>query len=158
MKTIDKLLKEHPFFSDMQAEYVDLIAGCGRNIVFKPDEWLAREGDMADEFYVIRAGRVAIEAEFPGRGWVTLQTVDAGEIVGWSWVFPPYKWTFDLRARETVHVVALDGKCLRTKCQADKAMGYELMQRFSRIMAERLRAARLQMMDIYGDAPRISSC
>lgn len=152
MKTIDTLLKEHPFFWDMKPKYVDLIAGCGRNRVFKPDDWLAKEGDMADEFFVIREGRVAIETEFPGRGRVTLQTVDAGEIVGWSWVFPPYKWTFDLRARETAHVVALDGKCLRDKCDADKPMGYELMKRFSRIMAERLRAARLQMMDVYGNA------
>ncbi len=150
MKTIDVLLKEHPFFWDMENTYVDLIAGCGRNQVYKPDDWLAREGDMADMFYVIREGRVAVETEIPGRGRVVLATIGAGEIVGWSWIFPPYLWTFDVRVRQTAHVVALDGKCLREKCEADKAMGYQLMKRFSRIMAERLKAARLQVMDIYG--------
>lgn len=150
MKTIDILLKEHPFFWDMENTYVDLIAGCGRNLVYKADDWLAREGDTADKFYVIREGRVAVETEIPGRGRVVLATIGAGEIVGWSWIFPPYQWTFDVRVRQTAHVVALDGKCLREKCETDKAMGYQLMKRFSRIMAERLKAARLQVMDIYG--------
>ncbi len=77
---------------------------------------------------------------------------DGGDILGWSWLFPPYRWSVEARAVQQVRAIKLDGECLRGKCELDPAMGYELMKRFSQIMLQRLEAARLQLLDIYGKA------
>jgi CRP-like cAMP-binding protein len=63
---------------------------------------------------------------------------------------PPHKWHFDARAMEITRAIALDGKCLRDKCKEDHDLGYELMKKFSVLIAQRLEATRLQLMDIYG--------
>lgn len=151
VKTIADLLREHPFFEGMDEEDLGTIAGCGRIITFSAGSYIAREGEDADLFYVIRRGKVAIETFIPQRPPLVLQTLQAGEIFGWSWLFPPYKWTFDARAMDAdVHAIALDGRCLRGKCERDTRMGFDLMQRFARIMTERLQATRLQILDVYG--------
>ncbi len=150
-KHIDEILLEHPFFEGMNSDFVRVIAGCGINKLFHAEELLAREGKTADFFYLVRQGRLAIEMHTAGRGHLILQTQSDGDIVGWSWLFPPHLWNFDVRAMETSHVIALDGKCLRQKCEIDKALGYDLMKRFSQIMVERLRAVQVQVMDLYGN-------
>ena len=97
----------------------------------------------------MRAGRVAIELHAPGRGARVLQTVGPGEILGWSWLFPPYRWAFDARAVEEVRAVEFDGACLRKKCEADPVLGYALMKRFAGVFARRLQATRVQLLDLY---------
>ena len=149
MKDIRAELAEHPFFAGLAEDYLDTIAGCGKKDVFTPGTEIAREGTSADYFYLIRKGRVAIETYAGPRGIVRLQTLDDGDILGWSWLFPPYLWNFDARALQDVRTITLDGACLRGKCDADPALGYALMKRFARIMSERLRAARIQLLDIY---------
>jgi CRP-like cAMP-binding protein len=116
---------------------------------FDEGKFLFRDGDDANTFYVIRAGRVAIEIFSPKRGPITVQTVREGEVLGWSWLFPPYKWHFDARALELTRAISLDGKCLRNKCEEDHDLGYELMKRFSEVMIQRLQATRLQVLDLY---------
>ena len=106
---------------------------------------LFREGEPADVFYVVRRGRVALELYVPARGPMTVETVEAGEVVGWSWLFPPYRWHFDARAVAPVRAIAVDGACLRGKCEDDPALGYELMQRFSAVLLDRLNATRLRL-------------
>lgn len=152
MKTLDEVVAESPVFAGLAPENLELIAGCAVNTGFKAGEYLFREGDAADMFYLVRHGRVTLETFVPGRGAVTIETVDEGDIVGWSWLFPPYKWHFDARALDLVRVVAFDGACLRRKCADDSALGYELMQRFGQILVERLQATRLQLLDVYGGA------
>ena len=147
--SIEELLRTHPFFNGMTNEAMDQIVGCGRNIVFKKDSFLAREGKAADQFYVIRSGKVAVEIHATGKN-LCVQTAGQGEVVGWSWLFPPHQWTFDVRAIEETHVIALDGKCLRNKCEADPKLGYALMKRFAGILVQRLSATRMQLLDIYG--------
>lgn len=150
MRTIEDLIKEHRFFKDLSSEHIETIAGCGKNMVFKSGEYLAREGNPADQFYVIRQGKVAIDIVTVEKGTVIVQTVQDGEIVGWSWIIEPYYWRFDVRAVETTHAVALDGKCLRGKCEKDHDLGYALLKRFSSVLARRLEVARLQFLDVYG--------
>lgn len=150
MKKIEELLKEHRFFEGLPKGDVDLIAGCGKNSVVTAGKYIAHEGDVAEAFYVIRHGKVAIEIQGPGRGPIVLQTLGDGDVVGWSWLFPPYQWFFDIRAVDDVRMVAMDGVCLRKKAEEDPALGYRLMKTFAREMNERLQAARLQMLDIYG--------
>ena len=79
-----------------------------------------------------------------------IETLDAGDVLGWSWLFEPYQVRFDARAVETVHAIAYDGACLRGKCEADPVLGYELIKRFARIMTERLQATRIRLLDVYG--------
>ncbi|SRR6056297_2046220 len=150
MKSIVELLAAHGFFHGLEPAQVRLIAGCGQLRHYGTDAWLAREGTAADDFFVIRRGRVAIETHIPGRAAVTLQTLQENEIAGWAWLFPPYRWMFDIRAVAETSVIVLDGKCLRGKCEADHELGYRLMQRFSSIMISRLQAARMQVLDVYG--------
>jgi CRP-like cAMP-binding protein len=71
-------------------------------------------------------------------------------VLGWSWLFPPYRWHFDARALELTRAIALDGKCLREKCEEDHDLGYELVKRVAQIIMERLQATRLQLLDVYG--------
>ena len=149
--SIEGLLAGHPFFADLPPPYLNLIVGCARNMRLDADQFLGRTGEAADEFYLIRAGRVAVQTAVPGRGGVTLQTMREGDIAGWSWLFPPYQWTFDLKVAEPGLAIAMNGRCLRQKCDDDPRLGYTLIQRFSRIMTERLRATRLQLLDVYGN-------
>ncbi len=150
MKTLSDELLEHPFFESLDPDYVGLIAGCGKNTVFKPDQVIAAAGSDANEFYVIRKGRLAMQVHAAPAGTALLQTLDGGDILGWSWLFPPYRWSVEARALQEVHAIKLDGKCLREKCESDPGMGYELMKRFSRIMSQRLEATQLQLLDLYG--------
>ena len=154
METIDDLLSRHPFFKDLKPEYLALIAGCGQNVHFAAGAYLLREGEAADRFFAIRGGSVAVETYVPSRGAVTLQTIREGEILGWSWLFPPYVYQFDARAQEDVRATAFDGACLRGKCDADPALGYELMKRLARLVSSRLEGARRQLLDLYGPGPR----
>ena len=138
----------------MLPDYRALIAGCGKNVVFDAGQLIARDAEPADRFFAIRHGRVSIELHSPERGSLILQTLEAGDIVGWSWLFPPYRWTFDVRAIEQVRAISFDGACLRGKCERDPAMGYDFMKRFAQTFMQRLQAARLQLLDLYGSDVR----
>jgi CRP-like cAMP-binding protein len=150
METLEPVLAEHPFFQALPQEDLHILVGCAMNVRFDAGQQIFREGDEANEFYLIRHGKVALEVVVPGRASITIQTFGAGEILGWSWLVPPYRWRFDARAVETVRAIALDGKCLRAKCEADPRLGFELLKRFADIIIERLQATRLQLLDVYG--------
>ena len=150
MRSIEDLVGELPTFAGLDSAQRELIAGCGSNRVFEAGEYLAHEGDPADAFFVVRHGRVALELAAPAKGALMISTLGEGAVVGWSWLFPPHRWSFDARALEQVRVVSFDGACLRGKCDADHELGYELMQRFAAVMLDRLQATRLQLLDVYG--------
>ncbi len=150
MQTIAEFLAEHPFTQGLSPAHLELIAGCAKNEAFRKDEYVFREGEPADTFYVIREGRVALEIFAGSRGAVTVQTVRAGEILGWSWLFAPHTNSFDARVVDTIRTVAFDGKCLRGKAETDHELGYQLMKRMARVFTDRLSATRLQLLDVYG--------
>lgn len=152
MENLHRILSEHPFLEGLNEQHLELLVGCASNIAFKEGELICREGQAADNFYFIRHGRVQIETHAPQQGPLIINTREAGEVFGWSWMVPPYRWHFDARASELTRAIAMDGKCLRGKCEEDHDLGYEIMKRFSFIIAERLEATRLQLMDIYGNA------
>ena len=111
--------------------------------------FLAHEGEAANRFFVLRAGRVALEIESP-TGPLVVETLGSGDLVGWSWIFPPHRWVYDVEVVERAHVVAIDAACLRDKCETDNAFGYRVMQRFAQVVAERLLATRIRLLDLYG--------
>jgi len=149
MENLERIIAEHPFFSGMATEHLRLLAGCASNTRFDAGHFILREGEEANEFYLIRHGKVALEVYTPDRGAVTIQTLGPGEILGWSWLVPPYRWKFDARAVELTRALALDGKCLREKSESDCQLGYELLKRFSQVMVDHLQAARLQLLNVY---------
>ena len=150
LEGLGKLLKEHTFFADWSDDYRDLLAGCAANHRFEAGEYISREGQPADKFYLIRHGAIAIEFPVPGREPMVLETLHEGDVFGWSWIVPPYKWTYDARATELTRAISMDATCLRAKCDADHSLGYELFKRFTPIMAERMQATRMRLLDIYG--------
>lgn len=149
METLERILIEHPFFAGMKEEHMDLLVGCASNVRFDAGQFILREGEEANKFYLIRQGQVALEVHAPGRGSITIQTLGAGEILGWSWLVPPYYWRLDARAVELTRALALDGKCLREKCEKDHDLAYELLKRFSQVMVDHLTATRLQLLNVY---------
>lgn len=152
-RRLGTLLEEHPFFKDLPPNEIEFIAGCGKNVVFNEGQYLFREGEAADQFFIIRHGRVALEIFIPERGPLVTETVGEGDVLGWAWLFPPYRWSSDARALATVRAVALDGACLRAKCEEDLRLGYELMRRFAQIIMLRLHSTRVRLLDIYGRVP-----
>ena len=150
MKTLETLLAEHPFFEGLESKYLQIIADCATNVVFQEGEQIFTEGDDANSFYVIRQGKVALEIFVRRRGPVNFLSVEDGDVVGWSWMFPPYKWHFDARAMELTRAAAFDARCLRGKFDEDPQLGFELMKRFASVMLDRLNISRLQLLDIYG--------
>ncbi len=154
MKSIESILANHPFFEDLNKEYLELITGCASNVRFEAGEFIHRQHGDADRFYVIRQGKVALELCPPGRSTITLQTVNEGEILGWAWLVPPYQWHCDAQAIELTRAIALDGKCLRKKCQEDHSLGYELLSRMLPILGQRMEATQIQLLDLYGSQQR----
>jgi len=154
VERLDAVLAEHPFFRGLKDEYLDLIAGCAANVHIEAGQTLFAEGDPADRFWAVRHGSVSVEIHAPDRGSLVVQTLGPGEILGWSWLFPPHIWKFDARAREAVRATVFDGACLRDKCDADPALGYELMKRLARVVTHQLEMTRLQLLDLYGAKPR----
>jgi len=149
MQSVGDLLTSHPFFAALDEQLVRQLEGCSHNIHVRAGDHLFHEGEVADRFFVLRKGRVALDVHVPGRGQCVVSTVDEGEVVGWSWFVPPYTWFFDARAVTEVSAVSVDATCLRDRCDADPVLGYLLMQRVAQVMYRRLQAARLRMLDLY---------
>lgn len=153
MKGLQSLLAEHPFFRGLAPDDLELVAGCATNARFEAGEYLFREGEEANRFYLIRHGRVSLEYHEPGHGAVTILTAKEGDVLGFSWLLPPYRWMSDGRALELTRAIAFDGACLRGKCEEDPRLGYDLMKRVTKVMVQRLKSARVQILDVYGKRP-----
>jgi CRP-like cAMP-binding protein len=139
----------HTFLSGLGERHRMLLATGTRPFTAVQGKLLAREGETAKSFWLIQAGHVALDLHAPGRGLVSIQTVGPGEIVGWSWLVPPYRWQFDCRAVDAVQGLAFDAEWLREKCEQDHELGYCLLKQLVAVIADRLAATRLQLLDIY---------
>jgi CRP/FNR family transcriptional regulator, cyclic AMP receptor protein len=149
--TVERLLARAPVFDGLADAHLQLIAGCGSNAHFGDGEYLFREGGDADRFYLIRGGSVALEIFVRGSTPVVIETLHEHEVVGWSWLFEPYRWAWDARAVGEVELAVFDGELLLGKLQSDHELGYQLMRRFAATIVERLQATRLRLLDVYGD-------
>ncbi len=143
-------LQRHPFFAGLSAEELDCVAGCAQRRDFRAGQPIIQEGGEAHHCYALLGGKVAVQTFVPGRGAVSLQTLHGGELLGWSWLSAPHRWTFDARALEETAVAQLDAAPLLRLCEERPHLGYVLMKNLAHAMAERLRATRLQVLDVYG--------
>jgi CRP/FNR family transcriptional regulator, cyclic AMP receptor protein len=150
VRGLDELIAAAPLFEGLDRSHLQVIAGCGANQRFAAGNLLFAEGDPAERFFLIRRGLVALEVHVPGGGPLLVETLSEGEVIGWSWLFEPFRWGFDARAREDTRVVTFDGACLRGKAEADHELGYQLMRRFAHALTEHLEATRMQLLDVYG--------
>src|SRR5262245_10612720 len=139
MESFQPILDEYPFFRDLERAHLQFVASCASEARFDPGQYILCEGEEGHHFYLIREGMVALGTFIPGRGFTTVQTLGEGEIVGWSWLIPPYRWHFSGLVVTSTLAIALDAKRLREKCEADHDFGYELLKRLARVIGERLR-------------------
>jgi CRP/FNR family cyclic AMP-dependent transcriptional regulator len=121
-------------------------------VQFQAGSYLFHEGEPADRLFLVHHGRVALELLVPQRGPVIVDTVQAGELLGVSWLFPPYRWQFDAHAVKPVEAFAFRGGAVREACEQDPLFGYQLMQRIGAVMQHRLQSARVRLLDLYGHA------
>jgi CRP/FNR family cyclic AMP-dependent transcriptional regulator len=149
MMDMEAAVREHAFLSGLDDAVIISIAGCGKNVVFQPDEYIFREGDQAQQFYLVKTGLVALEIHMPGRGEISFLTVKGNDILGYSSLVEPYRCLYDARAVEPVRAIALDHQCLVDKCEGNHQMGYEVLKRVMTALTQRLHAARLQSANLY---------
>lgn len=150
MKKIVDILGKHSFFQDLSPEDLAFIAGCGKNVVFEENEVIAKPGDAADEFYLIRHGQASLILEIPPHAPFIYQTLGENEILGLSWLIPPYQWTARVLASHNMRAIAINGACLREKCEKDPVLGFKLMKHLVEVLVMREESARLHLLDVYG--------
>lgn len=149
-EAIEEQIAIAPALAPLSAQHRALIAGCARHQSFHAGDYLMREGEVADVFYILTGGAVALETHLAQRGPVTVQTVHEGELLGWSWLVPPYRVAFDARALTAAQTIAFDAACLRGRFESDPALGYDLLRLFAAVIVQRLQSTRLQLLDVYG--------
>lgn len=152
MITTQDLLASHPFLHDLPEAWLERLSYQGKRSVHHAGTRLFREGNPADRFWLIREGRVSLEFTVPGRGEVVIEQIGPGTVLGWSWLLSPYRWHFSAVAVEQVLAIELDARGVRRLCEEDPALGYELTRRFAAILVDRLQAARMRLVDLYGSA------
>jgi CRP-like cAMP-binding protein len=149
MEDLERLLREHDFLKGLSESHTRLLVSCAKNLRFAPGDFLLREGRDATTFYLVRMGHVALEINVPGRGVVQMEAVGPGDVLGLSWLVPPYRVHLDARATEDVVALAFDGTCLRGKIEGDHDLGYVLVRRIFEKAYRRLEQVRLQRLDLY---------
>jgi len=150
IENLKPILEKHPFFKDLNQEFLEFIVSCASNVRFREGETILREGESADKFYLVLEGKVEININTAQHRSITIQTLRGGEILGWSWLIPPHRYRFDAKAVEDTRAIALDGKCLRKKCEENHELGYELLKRLAGVFTQRLEETRKQLINIYG--------
>ena len=153
MDSLAPVLSKQPFLEGLGRRHLDLLAGCASQVRFTPGEFLFRLGEEPNSFYLVRFGKVALELYATERGAITLMTAGEGEAVGWSWLVPPHKWELDARAIAPTLTMAFDAVCLRRKCEEDHDLGFEMYKRFAPVIARRVQAASLQVLDTHREYP-----
>lgn len=148
-KNLVEVLGIHPFFEGFSPEQIEFIAECASDREYAEGEFLFREGVQANEFYLVTEGQIAIEV-FHTRGEAKiLQTVRRGEIIGWSWIVEPRRYAFDALATRPVRTIAFDAKRMLDRFEQDSTLGYLVLQKFAKVISERLGHTWLQLMDVY---------
>lgn len=144
-----KEFEKFELVTGLESHHLEKMAGCASNVLFKKGSYLAREKAKANSLYMIRSGKVVVRLSSSGEEPLDLQVVKDGGIIGWSWLFPPHAWKFDVYALEDTRVIEFNGDCMRKLCEMDHELGYSLMKKFAELMTERLKYTRMQLIGYY---------
>jgi len=139
-------LATHPFLHGMPRDQLGVLAGISSDIRFPARHRIFEDGGNATRFWLIQSGHVSLDLHVPGEGPVVIETIGMGELLGWSWLFPPFKWAFGAVAATPVGAFEFDAPAVREACAADPGLGYELNQRITRVLAKRLQATRIRLI------------
>jgi CRP-like cAMP-binding protein len=148
--TLTVYLAQHPVLQGLDPQYIAQIASYAHLVQFTPGQRVFTHDTEAMEFYIVQKGKVTVEIPALTGEPLVIQTLGDDSMLGWSWMIPPYMWSFDARAALATTVVAVDGVKLREACDQNPVLGYALMKRFASLMAERLNAARRVAIKHYG--------
>lgn len=160
METAYDLLAAQPFLAGLTPRQLDKLSYWSKRAVFHAGTRLFEEGGRADRFWLIKEGHVRLDTRRPQAsegGRVIVETLGPGEVLGWSWLFPPYRWHFGASVVETTLATELDGPGVRELCQRDPELGYLLISRFMAVVVDRLQATRLRLLDMYDNVGEESS-
>lgn len=148
MKNLNEAITNHTFFHGMKPEHLAVLTDGAKAVQLKVGAVLCREGEPANQFYLIESGKIALEAHEPANGTMLVATLGAGDVLGWSWLFPPFAWHFQARAIEPATVIVLSGAHLLVTAERNPDFGYELMKRVAQVVIHRLQATRKQLLDL----------
>jgi CRP/FNR family cyclic AMP-dependent transcriptional regulator len=149
MQTLDHLIRSHPFWQGVNPRYFHILNECAAFAKFGVEQPIFRRGVEAEHFYLICSGQVALETFVPGKGAITIDTLGPGEALGWSWLFPPYRWHFSARSVDFTEMITFSVHELRKHAEENHDFGYELTTRVGQVVLERLQATRLQLLEFY---------
>ena len=149
-QTLEQAVAAHPFLMGVNEHHIRLLADSAMQTTFEAGELIFREGETANRFYLIESGKVVLESPGKGNEPVTIDVVGAGDLLGWSWLFPPFEWHFTARAVEPTNAIFFYGTVLREYCDADPSLGFELFKRMSEVMIKRLQSARTRLLKVEG--------
>lgn len=147
---LEKEVAAHPFLIGLSEHHIRLLADCAMRTRFEADQIVFREGEAANRFYLIEHGEVVLESRRQSDDLVPIDVIGDGDLLGWSWLFPPYVWHFQARATKPTAAIFFYGTVLREYCEKDHALGFELFKRMSKVMTRRLQAARERLLQAYG--------
>jgi CRP/FNR family transcriptional regulator, cyclic AMP receptor protein len=145
-------LSAHPFLHGMSHDQLGVLAEVASDVTFPARHRLFEDGGNANRFWLIQSGHVNLDLHIPGEGPVVIETIGMGELLGWSWLFPPFRWAFGAVAATAVEAFEFDAPAVRAACVAEPGLGYELNQRVTRVLAKRLQATRIRLISRSGSS------
>jgi CRP-like cAMP-binding protein len=146
VKAVERVIAEHRFLRGLKPEHLRLLAESAMRMHYEAGELIFRESEPANRFYLIEQGRVSLESHRRDDAPVAVQVIGPGDVLGWSWLFPPYYWHFDARALESTTAIFFYATRLREQCDQDHSFGYEMMKRMTQVVIHRLQATRKQLL------------
>jgi CRP/FNR family cyclic AMP-dependent transcriptional regulator len=141
-------LATHPFLHGMPREQLAVLAGAASDVMFPAGRRLFEDGGNADHFWLIQSGHVTLDLHVPGQGRMKIESIGMGELLGWSWLFPPYQWAFGAVAAAPVKAFEFSAPAVRASCASDPELGYEVTTRLARVVASRLKATRVRLISV----------
>ena len=147
-ETLETILDEHPVFRGMREHHIRILAESSTVVRFEPGDVIFEEGEPAHRFYLIRTGRVALQLVSYRIEPFALMTLEEGDIIGWSWLFPPHRWKFTARALDVIRAISLDARSVSARCDEDHDLGYELLKRFAQVNDNRIEALSLHFVEV----------
>ena len=146
IETTADALAAHPFLHGLSRDHLAVLAGTACDVTFPVRHRLFEDGGSANRFWLLQSGHVALDLHVPGQGRMKIDTIGMGELLGWSWLFPPYRWAFGAVAASPVEAFEFDARAVRARCESDPVLGYEVTRRLALVVAKRLQATRVRLI------------